>query len=218
MKLNKQPLWPGSVEELEGLAVPQPETINLFEKRHSEANLNCQRIKEEHDKLAHTLADLERQIEELRLQQEVPTEEDLQKIRAVRDRGWQLVVDKIEGKVLTDEKVDGYISELPPSGTLAEAFQSSLLQSDEIADRLRREAERVAAKAKLLADRTAFKKQRDHLKKALAEAEKARADLNKEWLELWQPPGITPRSPQEMQAWIRNQTAMAEKATEIREK
>ncbi len=218
MKLNKQTLWSGSVEKLEGLAVPQPETINLFEKRHSEANLNCQRIKEAHDKLAHTLADLERQIEELRLQQEVPTEEDLQKMRAVRDRGWQLVVDRIEGKALTDEKVDGYISELPPSGTLVEAFQSSLLQSDEIADRLRREAERVAAKAKLLADRTAFKKQWDHLKKALAEAEKARADLNKEWLELWQPPGITPRSPQEMQAWIRNQTAMAEKATEIREK
>jgi uncharacterized protein YhaN len=218
MKLNKQSLWPGSVEELEGLAVPQPETINLFEKRHSQANRNCQRIKKEHDKLAHTLADLERLIEELRLQQEVPTEEDLQKMRAVRDRGWQLVVDKLEGKALTEEQVDSYISELSPSGTLAEAFQSSLLQSDELADRLRREADRVATKAKLIADQTACEKQLDHLKTELDEAEKTKADLNKEWHELWQPSGITPRSPKEMQPWIQNQNNLAEKATEIREK
>jgi uncharacterized protein YhaN len=218
IKLNKQSLWSGSIVELEILPIPQPETINMFEKRHNETNLNCQRIKEAHDKLSHTLADLERQIEELRLQQEVPTEEDLQKMRAVRDRGWQLVADKMEGKALTDGEVDGYISGLPPSGTLAEAFQTSLLQSDEIADRLRREAERVAAKAKLLADQTAFKKQLGHLKTELDKAEKAKADLDKEWLELWQPSGITPRFPKEMQAWTQNHNNMADKAAEIREK
>ncbi len=218
IKLNKQPLWTGSVDELEGLAVPQPETINLFEKRHSEASLDCQRIKEEHDRLAHTLADLARQIEELHLQQEVPTEADLQKMRAVRDRGWQLVVDRIEGNALTDEQVNGYISELPPSGTLAEAFQSSLLQSDEIADRLRREAERVAVKAKLLADHSAFIKQLDHLKTEHDTALNAQDDLDTEWLELWQPSGITPRSPKEMQSWIQNHNNMADKAAEIREK
>jgi uncharacterized protein YhaN len=218
IKINKQPLWTGSVEELEGLAVPQPETINLFEKRHSEAGLNCQRIKEAHDKLAQTLADLARQIEELHLQQEVPTEEDLQKMRAVRDRGWQLVVDKLAGKALTDGQIDGYIRELLPSGTLPEAFQSSLAQSDEIADRLRREAERVAAKAKLFADRSAFNKQLDHLKTEHDQAVNATDDLNKQWLELWQPSGITPRSPQEMQPWLQNHNNMADKAAEIREK
>jgi uncharacterized protein YhaN len=218
IKLSRQPLWSGSVEELEGLPVPQPETINTFEKRHSEANLDCQRIKEDHDKLAHTFADLERQIEELRLQQEVPTEEDLQKARDLRDRGWQLVLNKVEGNALTDEEVDGYISELPPAGTLTEAFQASLLQTDEIADRLRREADRVATKAKLTADQTAFEKQLRHLKTKLDEAENAKADLNKEWLGLWQPSGITPSSPKEMQPWIQSHNNMADKAAEIREK
>ena len=159
-----------------------------------------------------------RQIEELHLQQEVPTEEDLQKIRAVRDRGWQLVVDKLAGNALTDGQIDAYIRELLPSGTLPEAFQSSLAQSDEIADRLRREAERVAAKAKLFADRSAFKKQLDHLKTEHDKALNARDDLDKQWLELWQPAGITPRSPKEMQPWLQNHNNMADKAAEIREK
>jgi uncharacterized protein YhaN len=218
VKLNKLPLWSGSVEALERLTVPPPETINTFEGRQSEAERDYQRIKAEHDKTANTLADLGRQIEQLRLQQEVPTEEDLQKARDMRDRGWQLVLNKLAGASLIDEEVLAFISEMQPSGTLTEAFQASLLQTDEIADRLRREADRVATKAKLIADQTAFARQLGHLKTELAEAEKAKADLNKQWLELWQPSGITPRSPKEMQAWIQNQTAMAEKATELREK
>jgi uncharacterized protein YhaN len=218
VKLNKLSLWSGSVEDLERLTIPSPETINTFEGHQSEAERDYQRIKEELDKTTNTLADLRRQIEELRLQQEVPTEEDLQKARDMRDRGWQLVLNKLKGAPLIDEEVLRFVSELQPSGTLTEAFQASLLQTDEIADRLRREADRVATKAKLIADQTAFEKQLDHLRTALDKAEKAKADLNKEWLELWQPSGITPRSPKEMQAWIRNQNAMAEKATEIREK
>lgn len=218
MKLNKQTLWAGSVEELEALPVPQPETIRMFEKRHSDANLNCRRIKEACDKLSQTLVDLERQIEELRLQQEVPTEEDLQKMRAVRDRGWQLVADQLKGKESTDGKIDAYIAEVPPSVTLAEAFQFSLLKSDDIADRLRREADRVATKAKLIADRTAFEKQLNYLKAELNEVEKVKADLDKKWLDLWRPSRINPRSPKEMQAWTQNHDNMADKAAEIREK
>jgi uncharacterized protein YhaN len=217
-KLNQHPLWTGAVEELEGLAVPPPETISLFEKRHGECDLNCRRIEEAHDRESRTMADLARQIEVLDLQQEVPTEEDLLKIRAVRDRGWQLVAGRIEGKALTDEQVAGFIRELPPSGTLTEAFHASLVQADEIADRLRREAERVAAKAKLLADHSACKKQLDHLKTDQANALMAKDDLDHEWLELWQPCGITPRSPQEMQAWVRNHHLLADKAAELREK
>ena len=218
IKLNKQSLWSGSVEALEGLAVPQPETIILFEKRYGDAGLNCRRIEEARDRLTRALADLARQMEALDLQQEVPTEEDLQKIRAVRDRGWQLVAGRIAGNELTDEQVAGFIRELPPAATLTEAFQSSLLQSDEIADRLRREAERVAAKAKLLADYSAFTKQLADLKTEQADALKDRDDLDHQWLELWQPCGITPRTPQEMQAWIQNHNNMADKAAEIREK
>jgi len=76
----------------------------------------------------------------------------------------------------------------------------------------------VAGKAKLIADQTAFEKQLADLATKLEEAEKAKADLKSKWLELWQPAGITPSSPKEMQGWIRTLSTLAEKATEIREK
>jgi len=218
VKLNKLPLWSGSIEELERLATPALETVSAFEDKQSDAEQTCRQIKDEHDRTRKSLAEIDRQIEELRLQQDVPTEENLLKARDIRDRGWQLVLNKLDGETLSDEEVRLYISELPPAETLTEAFQASLFQTDEIADRLRREADRVAGKAKLIADQTAFEKQLADLATKLEEAEKAKADLKSKWLELWQPAGITPSSPKEMQGWIRTLSTLAEKATEIREK
>ncbi|CAB1084932.1 hypothetical protein JY97_07735 [Alkalispirochaeta odontotermitis] len=218
IKLNKQSLWTGSLEKLEHLAVPPSETINLFEKRHSEAGIECQRIQEAHDKLTRTLADLARRIEALQLQQQVPTEEDLHQMRAIRDRGWQLVADTLAGEAPSEAQIAEYIAELPPSATLTEAYQSSLGQSDEIADRLRREAEQVAVKAKLLADQSALEKQLDQLNAEQDRALIALKDLDTEWIELWQPLGITPQTPKEMQLWLQNFNTMADKATELREK
>jgi len=218
IKLNKQSLWTGSLEDLEHLVVPQPETINLFEKQHRDAGIECQRIEEAHGELTRTLADLARQIEALQLQQQVPTEEDLHQMRAARDRGWQLVADTLAGEAPNEARVAEYIAERPPAETLSEAFQSSLAQSDEIADRLRREAEQVAIKAKLLADHNALEKQLDHLKTEQDRALKALKDLDSEWLALWQPSGITPRTPNEMQPWLQNHNTVADKAAELREK
>jgi len=196
IKLNKQSLWTGSLEELEHLAVPQLETVILFEKQHSEAGIECRRIEEANGELTCTLADLARQIETLQLQQQIPTEEDLYQVRAVRDRGWQLVAGTLAGEVPGKDRVAEYIAELPPAETLSEAFQSSLGQSDEIADRLRREAEKVAVKAKLLADHNALEKQLDHLEAEQDRALKTLKDLDTEWLALWKPSGITPQPPQ----------------------
>ena len=218
VKISRQPHWTGSAEELERLPVPPLETVNSFEERRGEADRSYRKIKTEHERIAQELADIERQIEELRLQQEVPTEADLQKARDLRDLGWRLVLTRLEGAAPTGEEVDRFIAELQPAGTLAEAFQTSLVQTDEIADRLRREADRVAAKANLLADRTAHGKKLAQLKTELDEAEKTIAAVDKEWLALWQPSGITPRSPREMQQWIQIHNTMVEKATEIREK
>ena len=218
IKLNKLPLWSGSVEELECLATPALETVNPFEAKQSEAEQACRQTEDEHDKTRKSLAEINRQIEELRLQQEVPTEKDLRKARDIRDHGWLLVLNKLDGKTLSDEEVLLYIKELPNADTLTEAFQASLFQTDEIADRLRREADRVAGKAKLIADQTAAENQLADLATRFEAAQKAKADLNIKWLELWQPAGITPNSPKEMQGWLRTHSALAEKATEIREK
>ena len=215
--LGKQTLWSGSVEKLERLPVPSMETIGLFEDQTAEEKIKYGSLKEDFEKIERTLADIERQIDELRLKQEVPTEEDLQKAREQRGRGWQLILNTLEGKPVLDQEIDDYVRGIESSKTLPEAFENNVHKADEIADRLRREADRVAAKAKLLADQTSHKKERDRLKTEIDTAEKAKEKLVKEWTQLWQPSEITPRSPKEMRAWAQNHMTLATKAKEIRE-
>ncbi|RZB37446.1 MAG: hypothetical protein SRB2_01220 [Desulfobacteraceae bacterium Eth-SRB2] len=215
--LGKQTLWSGSVEKLERLPVPSMETIGLFEDQTAEVKIKYESLKEDFEKTQRTLADVERQIDELRLQQEVPTEKDLQKAREQRGRGWQLILHALEGKPVLDQEIGDYIKEVGLSKTLSEAFENSVHKADEIADRLRREAERVATKAKLLADQTAHKKRRGHLKAEINAAEKVKEKLANEWMTLWEPSEITPRSPKEMRAWAQHHMALATKAKEIRE-
>jgi len=217
VELGKQTLWSGSVEKLERLPVPSMETIVMFEDQTAEAVLKYGSLKEDFEKVKSTLADVERQIDELRLKQEVPTEEDLQKAREKRGRGWQLILNTLEGKPVSDEEIDDHVKGVGSSETLPEAFEISVHKADEIADRLRREADRVATKARLLADQASHKKQLDRLKTEIDATEKVKENIVKEWEQLWHPSGITPRSPKEMRAWTQNHMALAAKATEIRE-
>jgi uncharacterized protein YhaN len=218
LALGKQTLWSGSVEKLEGLPVPSLETIILFDDQTAEAEFKCDSLKKDFEKIERTLADVERQIDELRLQQEVPSEDDLEQAREQRGRGWQLILHTLEGNPVLDEEIDDYIKGVGISKTLSEAFENSIQKADEIADRLRREADRVAAKAKLLADQSSHAKERGRLKTEIDFAEKAHQKLVKEWMQIWQPAEIMPRSPKEMRAWAQNHKTLATKAKEIRER
>jgi uncharacterized protein YhaN len=216
INLKKQPLWSGTIEGLESLPVPALDSIDLFEDRIDDAKRTVVDLRSESKKLQDRLAEIEQQIEKLQLEQEVPTEEDLQNSRNKRDQGWRFVQSKLKGNLIPDEEIRGFIQWFQPSSALAEAFEASVFQADGIADRLRREADRVATLAKLLAEKSAQKKQAERLNKDFGVAEKKLAEITDEWMQLWQPAGIMPRSPREMRGWAQAHIAMAAKASETR--
>jgi len=218
IKLSKQALWAGSIEEIEGLRIPSLETIDEFDDRTDKAERTAAELKSESKKLHGVQAEIEQQIEQLRLEQEVPTEEDLQNLRDAREQGWQLVRSTIEGDSVPDEEVQDFIRRFEPAITLSYAFEASVHQTDEIADRLRREADRVANLARLIAEKAAQEKQVKRLKEDLDIAEKKLTEINNEWAKLWQATGITPRTPREMRGWTHDHAAMTEKAADIRER
>jgi len=217
IKLSKQSLWAGSIEEIEGLRIPSLETIDEFDDRTDKAERTAAELKSESKRLHGAQAEIEQQIEQLQLEQEVPTEEDLQDLRDAREQGWQLVRSTIKGDPVPNEEVQDFIRRFQPAITLADAFEASVLQTDEIADRLRREADRVANSARLIAEKAAQEKQSRRLKEELDIAEKKLTEINNEWAKLWQAAGITPRTPREMRGWTQDHAAMTEKAAEIRE-
>ncbi len=217
IKLSKQSLWAGSIEEIEGLRIPSLETIDEFDDRTDKAERTAAELKSESKRLHGAQAEIEQQIEQLQLEQEVPTEEDLQDLRDAREQGWQLVRSTIKGDSVPNEEVQDFIRRFQPAITLSDAFEASVLQTDEVADRLRREADRVAKLARLIAEKAAQEKQSKCLKEDLDIAEKKLTEINNEWAKLWQAAGITPRTPREMRGWTQDHAAMTEKAAEIRE-
>lgn len=209
--LGKRPL-----EVLEGLPVPSLETIRQFENRSDAVDRRLADLRAESQNVRTHLADEQRQIDAERLEREVPTEEDLQISRARRDRGWQLIANMLAREPVTEEEVRRYLEELGGANSLAAAFESALQRADGIADRLRREADRVAARARLLADQSADSHRLRQLEQEEAGAAQDRDDLSGEWTQLWRAAGITPRSPKEMGPWVRDYRALADKLTELR--
>ncbi|MCP4667317.1 MAG: AAA family ATPase, partial [Deltaproteobacteria bacterium] len=216
MHIKKQPLWSGAMEELESLPVPSLDSIDMFEDRIYKAEGALRDLTSEKMNVQDNLATIEKQIGELRHEQDVPTEEDLQHARDKRSQGWRFIQSRLQGDLIPDEEVHDFMQWFQPSSTLAEAFEASVLQADDIADRLRRDADHVAALENLLAEKSAQKKQFQGLKKDVDAAEKGLSEIRDKWAQLWQPSGIMPLSPREMRGWAQSHAAMAAKATEIR--
>jgi len=201
ISLRKLTLWTGSPEALEQLPVPSLETIETFEHSLRQSEDEIKKQQTEIGNMERSLTETEAQIEALRIEQEVPTENDLIQVRNTRDELWQKV----------------RMTEFPLGNELAEKYGSSVIYADKIADRLRREANRVTKKASLLAERG---KQRIHLsrlKESLEKSGNVYTELREEWAAIWEPVGISPKSPREMRAWAQKQAALADQISMIRE-
>jgi uncharacterized protein YhaN len=216
INVGRQSLWSGTAADIEGLAVPATPTIDAFENRLAVADQAVSDRISAGRKLQADLAETRRQIEQLQLAGRVPSEQDLKDSRSSRTRGWLLVRAMLENHSVPAEEARQFIDRHQPAQTLADAYEASVSRSDEISDRLRREADRVAALANLLAAKSAFEQQAEALKNELELAEKNLAEISAEWQKQWQPAGITPRTPREMRGWAQDHLARADKAAEIR--
>jgi uncharacterized protein YhaN len=81
---------------------------------------------------------------------------------------------------------------------------------------MRREADRVARKVELLAQRRLQEERAESLSREIGLFEAKRKDLEKEWTSRWAPAGIVPLSPREMRAWMANVKELTRRAPEIR--
>jgi uncharacterized protein YhaN len=134
----------------------------------------------------------------------------LESLRQRRDAGWDLVVRRGLGEVgAADPAVTGFVAEFAAGGDLYAAFRASLERADAVADRLRREADRVAQQAKLTADlQQAELRLKTHLDRGAAAAE-LREQLLGEWQASWRRSGIEPLTPREMRSWRNRQQELA---------
>lgn len=216
--LKKQAFWSGSLEGLENLPLPSIETIDTFDTQLQEAEKGISQYRSEIETSESLSIEIGGQIRELELEQEVPTEEDLQASRIHREKGWGLVRRFLDGGEAPQQEVQHFLAPFEQAETLADAYEHTVQRADEISDRLRREADRVAKKAKLLADQETRKIQLKRLKKHLEGAEVQLNKIREAWSKVWESAGISPRTPREMRAWVQNQGIIIEKFSKLRER
>jgi uncharacterized protein YhaN len=196
-------------------SAPSIETVRVFEDRWDGMDRRIVSLTEELGKTELDLAGVGRRLDEVRLTQEVPAEDDLTAAREARDQGWRLIRRKLQEEAVSAEEIGEFAASYPNASSLPDAFEALLRRADETADRLRREAERVAVKARLLADQKAFRARLAQLGGEITAAQAEKKALAAEWTGVWQALSITPRSPREMRQWSSNFSVLAEKAGEV---
>jgi uncharacterized protein YhaN len=213
LEIGRLGCWSGTLEELERLSIPSRETVEQFETTCAQLDADLRHLHGEMRQVQAELADCDRLLAELRLAGAVPSEEELTRVRQDRDELWRRVRRAwLAGE--TEGSDDGQSGE--PSD-LAQAYADSVTRADEVADRLRREAERVARQAALVAQRG---QSAQTLVRLAAEREKLEAEQRQQqrrWHELWQAAGIVPLSPREMRAWMERYAKLVERAARVRE-
>lgn len=213
--LKKLPLWEGSLEALEVAPIPCIETIAEFERRLDAIENECAKLAEQQDYTRRQLDEVDQRLQQLDLQHDVPTEEDLATARTNRDNGWRLLRARLNGNVLSAEE-QAFLLAFPGADSLENAYEQAVQQADNLADRLRREAERVGEKSQLLSDRTKLEKRLENLTEELKEAVDRRQTCQEQWRDQWRAAGIEPLSPREMRGWLARQTDLLELAATLR--
>ncbi len=205
--LRALPLWSGSLDELEALAVPPTATIDRSEAQLRAAEEALGRAEAALAQAEGDRRTLERQIEVLRLAGPVPTEEELAARRLDRDRGWG----RVRRAWLGSEPAED-----PPG--LADDHEAGVRAADDLADRLRREADRVAEQAQRAAGHRSILARVAALAEDRDRKTRARAEVLQAWAGLWRTLlGLDPFPPREMRDWVvLARAALVQQADEIR--
>ncbi len=197
-ELKRLGLWTGELAALMALALPLSETVHKFVEDFEEMSDARREIEKTRKNCEQEMNHVRAEIRKVEYTGVVPGEEDLIRTRAKREQGWRL----LRRQWLDREDIEEESREYAPKQPLAEAYAGYVGQADSIADRLRREADRVAGAAALRArmetlEGTLVENHREQEVLQLRVEEQTAA-----WNAAWQASGIVPLSPKEMSGWL----------------
>ncbi len=197
---RRLPFWSGTLKELEEIKVPLRESVNRFQSRFEIAAKQRQDLEQQRDREQAALEENLQEFARLELAGKVPTEEDLATARELREQGWQLILGCWRDGKESAAELQRFLENIE-APDLAVGFQKAITEADAISDQLRREAERVNEKKRLMAERAKCEAQLPELETKIAAQQKEFAALTQEWQDLWTPLGVTPGTPGEMLEW-----------------
>ena len=217
--------WSGTMEALELLSVPTAESIEQFRLDMGEAI----RAAAEAEKLLAALeaerARAESDLAAYQRQHHAPSLEALEEARGLRQQSWAFAraawEDAIPPDKIADSEARAIVEEVrerhPEVKNLADAVAALVTDADELSDRLRTEAERVAQRAQLESAVAVLGEKRAKQHAVHAATLASHQKLEEAWKALWQPADIEPRTPAEMAAWRKSFDALQSEIAALHE-
>ena len=205
-ELARLGLWSGPLQEFTRLPVPSLESLDEAERARSEVVADLEDRRRRRQEAEEAVARVTEAIQALEGVGAVPSEGDLTVLRGERDAQWTA----IRGRWLI------VVPEAPAHPATLDTYESTVQAADGVADRLRREAERVTQYARSAAERD---RQREHLQRLAEEIQalqEREAMLKDRWDAAWAPCGIGPLPPREMRPWLQRREAVLALAEERR--
>lgn len=201
------PGWSGSLEALEALAVPMAETVQKYQHSLGVADQQIVRLRDRVVERRAELTTIQAEIARLHAAGEVPTPEQLSVARERRAAGWRLVR---QAYVDAHDDVASAAAHYDPVRPLPEAYEASVAAADAVADRMRADAERVAADQSLRRRKGEADSRLAEARAALVDAERERERLAVEWRGIWTPLSVEALTPAEMSTWLESRRRIRE--------
>lgn len=187
------------------LPVPSEETLERFARGFAALDTETSRLRRALESSVFRKQSAESAIERITFEGKVPTEEELEATRAERDlRLEELLVEEHAGE----------------RGRLFAELRTLTAVSDELADRLRREASRVAELAQVRFELSSAVAEVEVHTRALETLARDREALTADYLGVWRASGVEPQSPEEMRPFLvqqRERVRLADAAAVARE-
>lgn len=206
LALRQLPLFSGTLDELERLALPPRDAIARFDAAFADLRVQQREVDGALQAARRSLRETEAKLEELLAAGgEVPSEDALKQARAARDEAWAAV------------KAQWLEGGAGDAGSTAAAFERASRTADDLADRLRREADRVQRHASLVARRDELHNEAALVASDASSLREGLAVQQQAWSKLWAECRLTPLAPREMLAWSTAWDRVREKAAAVRE-
>ena len=108
------------------------------------------------------------------------------------------------------------VPDAPADPATLKTYETSVEHADDVADRLRREAERVAQHARHTAEQVRLAARAHGLTAEIAGLEQDAAVAQRGWEHAWSPCGIRPLPPREMRPWLQAREVLVTLAADRR--
>ena len=199
------PLWDGDAAQVVTLKIPAPATLEAAEALFKTLDLAEARLTDREAEAAAALNAAHARLRQA-VAGDVPSEETLRASRAARDLGWHEVRRDLAGRAPGPER--SAFLELHPQTPLPEAYEAAVATADDIADRLRREADRVQQVSLCAAERDQRQAELAQLAEDRQTLACQRAVVQSNWAGHWTFLPTAPLSPREMTQWVARHTAL----------